>query len=141
MNITVEIKAPELAKAIETLALALASSQIVAPVKEVSLTLEGKEVAKTKVPAEKPGKKEEPKTKADPAVEEKEAAREEITATKEESPKVTLEVVRATLAKLSQSGKQAQVKKLIKEIGEANKLTEIDPSRYEALLEAAEEIA
>lgn len=50
---------------------------------------------------------------------------------------VTIEAVRAVLAVKSQSGKQPQVKELILKYG-ANKLTDIDPARYEALLQEAE---
>lgn len=59
---------------------------------------------------------------------------------KEEAPKaITLEEVRAKLAGLSQSGKQAEVKRLIKKFGVA-KLTDIPKEKYTELLKAAEEI-
>jgi len=54
-------------------------------------------------------------------------------------PKVTLETVRAKLAALAQSGKQAEVKQLITNFG-ANKLTDIPQERYLELLEKAEAI-
>lgn len=57
----------------------------------------------------------------------------------EEAPKLTLENVRAVLAEKSQSGKQPQVKSLIKKFG-ADKLTEIPQDRYEELLKEAEGI-
>ena len=57
----------------------------------------------------------------------------------EEAPKLTLENVRAVLAEKSQSGKQPQVKALIKKFG-ADKLTEIPKDRYEELLKEAEGI-
>lgn len=50
-----------------------------------------------------------------------------------EEPKITLEDVRARLAQLSRDGKTAQVKALIQKYG-ANKLSEVNPGDYEALL-------
>lgn len=50
---------------------------------------------------------------------------------------VTLEQIRAVLAAKSKSGSQAQIKDLITKYG-ANKLTEIDPSRFTHLLKEAE---
>ncbi len=59
---------------------------------------------------------------------------------KEEAPKaITLEEVRSKLTSLSQSGKQAEVKALIKGFGVA-KLTDIPKEKYTELLKAAEEI-
>ncbi|NLZ82941.1 MAG: hypothetical protein GX915_04685 [Clostridiales bacterium] len=56
-----------------------------------------------------------------------------------EEPKITLEDVRARLAQLSRDGKTAQVKALIQKYG-ANKLSEVNPDEYEALLLDAEVI-
>lgn len=56
-----------------------------------------------------------------------------------EEPKLSLEDVRAKLADLSRSGKTAEVKALIKKYG-ANKLSEVKPEDYEALLADAEVI-
>ena len=56
-----------------------------------------------------------------------------------EPPKVTLETVRAKLASLAQSGKQAEVKKLITSFG-AKKLREIPKEKYPELLKKAEEL-
>ncbi len=56
-----------------------------------------------------------------------------------EDPKITLEDVRARLAQLSRDGKTAQVKALIQKYG-ANKLSEVNPDDYEALLLDAEVI-
>ncbi len=53
-----------------------------------------------------------------------------------ETKKVSLEQVRAVLAKLSQHGKTAEVKALIVKFG-ANKLSELDESKYAELLEEA----
>lgn len=59
-----------------------------------------------------------------------------------EKPKqntVSLEQVRAVLAKLSQMGKTAEVKKLIVKYG-AQKLSDVPESEYESLLHEAEGI-
>lgn len=53
---------------------------------------------------------------------------------------VSLEQVRTVLARLSQAGHTAQVRELIQAAG-ANKLSEVDPSKYGQLLEQAEAIA
>ena len=58
----------------------------------------------------------------------------------EDTPKITLEVVRAKLAALSQSGKQSEVKALIKKFGAA-KLTEIPKDKFPEILKEAEKIA
>ncbi|HAT1197188.1 TPA: hypothetical protein I8V89_002317 [Corynebacterium striatum] len=54
--------------------------------------------------------------------------------------RVTLEQVRTVLARLSQAGHTAQVRELIQAAG-ANKLSEVDPSKFGQLLEQAEAIA
>lgn len=54
--------------------------------------------------------------------------------------RVTLEQVRTVLARLSQAGHTAQVRELIQAAG-ANKLSEVDPSKFGRLLEQAEAIA
>jgi prophage DNA circulation protein len=53
------------------------------------------------------------------------------------TPKVSLEEVRAVLAEISRSGKMVQVRELIKKYG-AEKLTEVDPGAFAALLAEAE---
>lgn len=59
---------------------------------------------------------------------------------KEEKSKiVTLEEVRGLLAKLSQNGKQQEVKALIKKFG-GRKLTDIPQEKYNELLKEAEVI-
>ena len=64
-----------------------------------------------------------------PVVEEKKSVPKE--------EKITIEQVRAVLAEKSQGGKQPEVKALIQKYG-ANKLTEVDPSKYKDLLKEAE---
>lgn len=58
---------------------------------------------------------------------------------KEEKKSVTLEEVRAVLAEKSRSGKTAEVKELLKKFG-ANKLSELDASKYDELLKETEGI-
>jgi len=50
---------------------------------------------------------------------------------------VAIEKVRAVLAEKSQAGKQPEVKALITKYG-ANKLTDVDPTRYKEMLQEAE---
>lgn len=57
----------------------------------------------------------------------------------EPTKKISLEEVRVVLAKLSQHGKTSDVKALITKYG-ASKLSEVDESMYEALLDDAKEI-
>lgn len=52
-------------------------------------------------------------------------------------PPLTLEAVRAVLAKKSRSGHTAEVRSLLQKYG-AGKLSEIDPAKYKALLSDAE---
>lgn len=54
----------------------------------------------------------------------------------EEAKTFTLEEVRAALAKLTRSGKQKEVKELLKSF-KANKLTEVKQEDYAALMEKA----
>ena len=56
-----------------------------------------------------------------------------------EEPTLTLEEVRAVLAKLSVAGHSAAVKSLIAKFG-ADKLSNIPPEQYAALLQEAERI-
>lgn len=64
----------------------------------------------------------------------------EKTETKPKKEKtISLEDVRGILAQKSQAGHSAEVKELIKRYG-ADKLSAIDPSKYEELIKDAEEI-
>lgn len=67
-----------------------------------------------------------------------EATEEVVSKTATENA-ITLEEVRAKLAALTQSGKQAEVKKLIKKHG-GKKLSDIPEDKYSDLLKDAEEI-
>ena len=60
-------------------------------------------------------------------------------AEKEPKPQLKLEDVRAVLAEKSRAGHTAEVRALLKKHG-ADKLSEIDPAKYEALLQDAEVI-
>lgn len=64
---------------------------------------------------------------------------EDVKEIKQEAKVVTLEEVRAKLTNLSQNGKQAEVKALIKKYG-AVKLTDISPENYADLLKETEKI-
>lgn len=63
----------------------------------------------------------------------------ETPAKKEPKPQLKLEDVRAVLAEKSRTGHTAEVRALLKKYGAA-KLSEIDPAKYEALLQDAEVI-
>lgn len=133
MEITITIKAPELATAILALADALgdwANASTNQKQAETRIKAEAQQAKGAKSAAEtllngQPASAPEP-TQSQPAV--------------APAPTITLEEVRAKLASLSQSGHQAQVKALITSMG-ATKLTEIPPERYLELLEAARKIA
>lgn len=58
-------------------------------------------------------------------------------AKEKEKPKPQLEDVRAVLAEKSRAGHTAEVRALLKKHG-ADKLSEIEPAKYEALLQDAE---
>lgn len=66
----------------------------------------------------------------------KNAAKKTVKAEQEEKP-LTLEEVRAVLAEKSRAGHTAEVKELLNKHG-ADKLSEIDPSEYPALLADAD---
>lgn len=55
-------------------------------------------------------------------------------------PEIKKEQVRAVLAEKSRAGFTQEIKKLLKKYG-ANKLSEVDPTNYEALLQEAEVLA
>jgi len=68
-----------------------------------------------------------------------EAQPAKATAKKEPKTQLKLEDVRAVLAEKSRAGHTAEVRALLKKHG-ADKLSEIDPAKYEALLKDAEVI-
>ncbi len=121
LTISVNINAPELSNAITALATALVGS---VPKVANTPTLFSAPVQ----PKDEPEPQQTPEP--EPAPEPKPAP----------APTVSLEEVRAKLAALSQSGKQAQVKELITKFG-AQKLTEIPAEKYGELLAQAEELA
>lgn len=61
-------------------------------------------------------------------------------ATAEEKPPLTLEQVRAILANKSRAGHTATIRELLQKYG-ADKLSQIDPANYEALLRDAEDLS
>jgi hypothetical protein len=65
---------------------------------------------------------------------------QEIQEVKPAAKTISVEDVRAVLTPISQSGKTAQVKALLIKHG-ANRLSDIDPSKYESLLADAEVLA
>ena len=67
------------------------------------------------------------------------AKAEDAPAPTEEKPQLTLEQVRAVLSDLSRKGFTAKVRKILQKHG-ADKLSQIDPSHYEALLAEAAEL-
>ena len=60
------------------------------------------------------------------------------TATESPSKPITLEEVRAKLAPISQAGKAAAVRDLIKRVGGSDKLSEVPAEKYAALMAEAE---
>lgn len=118
IKVDVNLHAPELVKAIENLT-------SIVPVKSQNV--------RNELPATKEAQK--------PSVTDVEEVSESATKDKKKSSKVTvsLEEVRAKLAALTQSGKQAEVKALIKKHG-GKKLSDIPKDKYPDLLKDAEEI-
>lgn len=86
------------------------------------------------VPAENAGKKTQ---KADTKKAAEKAAPEEAPSSVPEEKPLTLEEVRAVLAEKSRAGHTAEVKALLTKHG-ADKLSDIDPAKYPALLADAE---
>lgn len=132
MNIEITIRAPELAAALVALSEALVKPLPLIESIETGATtevLEKVEVPEKKAKKEKKGTEVEAVTTPEP---------EALT---DEAPKTeyTLEIVRAKLAKLSQAGKQAEVKALITKFG-AKKLTDIPADKYPQLMAEAEAI-
>ena len=64
---------------------------------------------------------------------------QEVPAKAEPKPEIKLEDVRAVLAEKSRAGHTAEVRALLKK-HDADKLSEIDPAKYEALLQDTEVI-
>ena len=145
MNITVEIKAPELATAILSLANALGGNKVSAD--QVAATVEkaikkevekpqqeaAKDVTPTVTPEVIPPKNEPINT--DNAVDvETESEETGATDTPEEKPSYTLEQVREKLMDLSRNGKRAEVQAIITSYG-VKKLTEIPAEFYAEVME------
>ncbi|RKD26708.1 hypothetical protein BEP19_16010 [Ammoniphilus oxalaticus] len=142
MQIKISIDAPELAEAINNLALAICSAG--------NVVLFDYEKEDTKVEEQPKVETPQPKEEAEPALakEEKKAepikeesnaapAKEVEKAAEKEEPKITLEVVRGKLTDFMRDAKEHQekVQGAIKDLG-VSKLTEVDPKDYQKLLEA-----
>ena len=69
-----------------------------------------------------------------------EAAAENFAPEPEAKPVITLEQVRAVLADKSRAGHTTEVRTLLQKYG-ADRLSQIDPANYEALLRGAEGLA
>lgn len=67
---------------------------------------------------------------------EMEISSEKVEASREEVKEITIEEVRATLARLSENGKDLEVKTLIKKFG-VKKISDIPKEKYEQLLSEA----
>lgn len=82
--------------------------------------------------------KEEPSIKNEEmkAPKEMEVSREKVETSKEEVKEITIEEIRATLARLSENGKDLEVKTLIKKFG-VKKISDIPKEKYEQLLSEA----
>lgn len=93
-------------------------------------------VAENDVSAEMTATKEAEEKGRPKAVAKKTTAKKTVKAEPEEKP-LTLEEVRAVLAEKSRAGHTAEVKELLNKHG-ADKLSEIDPMEYPALLADAE---
>lgn len=68
------------------------------------------------------------------------SAKEPVPTKKPEKPSLTLVDVRTLLAKKSRAGHTAEIKALLQKYG-ADRLSEINPTNYEALMHDAEELA
>lgn len=127
IHITVEVKAPEIADALEVLALALSNLHKAKP-QTVPATAESERLAAKSDTTNLP---ENDKAVMEPKAESAEADK------KSDKPTYTLVQVRERLATLSRAGKQAQVKALLEKFG-ASKLSEVKEEDYAALMEEAE---
>ena len=136
MQVTITLNSREFEKAIE----AGAMQTLAAVMKE----MEGgpREIAVSSENKTKREKQVEDKPMKEPVHEIVESEEDPVEETLQEDPEetsVTLEEVRAKLAELSKSGKQAEVKTLITSFG-ASKLTDVPKENYAELLKAAEGI-
>lgn len=132
MNITLTIDAPELASAINNLAIAMGATGNPLPAIAPTTQKEDKPTATKPEPEKEETKKTEPIPEPE-ATNEKPASESEAT----EAPRITLEAVRGKLADFSAGGKanQVKVKEALTELG-VKKLTDVAPADYAKLLEA-----
>ncbi|MDY7044063.1 hypothetical protein RVS70_07565 [Virgibacillus sp. M23] len=126
MKVEVNINAPELVGALNNLANALGSAPVVEskPVKQKDKSDSKKETKKETPKEEKKSKKEDPK----PEKEEKQEA--EVPA---------IEDIRAKTAEVSKSGKKAEIKELLSELG-VNAISKIPEEKRAEYLERLENL-
>ena len=138
IKVNVTVNAPELASAIQALADALSKPMDVCNwlAQNSGKTIDTDTTVKEG--GDKPAAESEPDRTPDPQPEPEPEPEPEPDP--DPAPVITLEQVRAKLAAISQSGKQAQVKQLLNSFG-ATKLTEVPAKQYANLLAGAEEIA
>lgn len=127
VNIDLNIKVPK--EVLEILAESVRTIQNIPLIDNQEVPVEQENISEKK----------EPKPDSDVKEPKKPKSSKKETVEAEEVPAITLEVVRGKLASLSQNGKQAQVKALIKNFG-ASKLSDIPKEKYQELLKQAEEI-
>lgn len=135
MQISVDIKAPELANAIQALAEALSNSNKVVTLNTNVSIPEPEKVADKKVEKKEAAPvKEEKADKADKPAETE--VKQETKKEEPETPTISLEVVRGKLAAYAAQGKpqQMEVMKALDQLG-AKKLTDVDPKDYKELLD------
>lgn len=127
---TIEIKAPELAEAINNLAAAYASQRGLSNLHERPNT------------AEPYGKAELPKTAANAAHEKESSAKEDNTSAEEDSANdvaYTIEDVRAAFSAYAKAKGKEKAKELLAKFG-ANKVTALDSANYTAVMNYIKEV-
>ncbi|WP_270578018.1 hypothetical protein [Caldibacillus thermoamylovorans] len=127
MQISVDIKAPELANAIQALAKALNNNNNVVTVGTNASIPEHEKKETTQAMETKAKKMDKPAESE---------AKQETKKEEPEAPAISLEVVRGKLAEFSAQGKpqQMEVRKALDQLG-AKKLTDVDPKDYKQLLD------
>lgn len=153
MQITVNVHAPDLARALEALALAIGQAGALpgrghteataaqAPTSQAPALTAGQEQVPQAAPASA-APAQQGQTSPEQAEPETQAPAEPTpeSAPAGEQPEIKYETVRAKLAELSRTGKQAHVKELLGNFG-VTKLSDVPKERYAELLEAAEALA
>jgi FKBP-type peptidyl-prolyl cis-trans isomerase len=131
MNITITIDAPELVAAINNLAAAMSGNGLVA-----ALTAPAKEADTTEADAAAAAKAAKDAKAAKAAADAAAKAAKAAAAKKKPEPTVTIEEVRAIANQLVQSGKRAELKTILTDLGVA-KLSEVGEDDYQSFLDSA----